>query len=346
VKDMENGSKARAVFAQTNEAGANRVIAFGREADGTLAGLESYDTGGAGDGVPHLTSQGSVVLTGDGSRLLVTNAGSGEISIFEVSGSRLDLLGTVSSGGTAPKSVAEHDGLVYVLNTGDPSLVGFRLRDGGLRPIDGGRIALGAESDPAQVGFTPDGTTLVVTDRGTDSIALYPVGADGRLAEPEVQPSSGPTPYGFAFASDGTLLVTEAFGAEKGKAAASSYRVTGSAATPVSRSVGNGRSEICWAVVTKDDRYAFTTNFADGAVSRYAIGSDGSLSLEEPVAGAAVEGQTGLRDEALTSDGDFLYAIDADGGRVFGWAVGEAGVLRSVGSWEGVPATVAGLAAS
>jgi hypothetical protein len=38
---------------------------------------------------------------------------------------------------------------------------------------------------------------------------------------------------------------------------------------PVSRSVGNGRSEICWAVVTSDDRYAFTTNFADGAVSRY-----------------------------------------------------------------------------
>ncbi len=343
---MENGSKGRAVYAQTNEAGTNRAIAFARAADGTLAALDTYETGGAGDGVPHLTSQGSVLLSGDGSRLLVTNAGSGEISVFAVSAERLDLIQKVSSGGAAPKSVAEHDGLVYVLNTGDPSLAGFRLGDAGLTPIDGARVALGEGSDPAQAGFTPDGATLVVTDRGTDSIVLHAVAADGRLAEPHVQPSSGPTPYGFAFASDGTLLVTEAFGAQKGKAAASSYRVSGSAATPVSRSIGNGRSEICWAVVSNDDRYVFTTNFADGAVSRYAIGSDGSIALEEPVAGAAVEGQTGLRDEALTRDGDFLYAIDADGGRVFGWAVGEAGALRSIGSWEGVPATVAGLAAS
>jgi hypothetical protein len=36
--------------------------------------------------------------------------------------------------------------------------------------------------------------------------------------------SSGPTPYGFAFAPDGTLIVTEAFGAQTGKAAASSDR--------------------------------------------------------------------------------------------------------------------------
>jgi 6-phosphogluconolactonase len=205
---------------------------------------------------------------------------------------------------------------------------------------------LPADSDPAQVGLAPDGATLVVTNRGTNSIALYPVDAEGLLGEPRLQPSSGPTPYGFAFASDGTLLVTEAFGAEKGKAAASSYRVGGATATPVSRSIGNGRSEICWAVVTKDDRYAFTTNFADGAVSRYAIGADGEITLEDAVAGAAVEGRAGLRDEGLTSDGSFLYAIDADSGRIFGWAVGDAGTLTPVGSWDDIPTTVAGLAAS
>jgi len=233
-----------------------------------------------------------------------------------------------------------------LVNTGDRSLVGFRLGDAGIEPVDGARAELPVESDPAQVGFAPDGSTLVVTDRGTDSIVLFPVDAQGRLGEPSMQPSSGPTPYGFAFASDGTLLVTEAFGAEKGKAAASSYRLDGGTATPVSRSVGNGRSEICWAVVTNDDRYVFTTNFADGAVSRYSIGSDGSITLDDPVAGKAVEGQPGLRDEALTADGSFLYALDADAGRIFGWSVGSGGSLTAVGSWEGVPATVAGLAAS
>jgi 6-phosphogluconolactonase len=119
------------VFVQTNEVDSNRVLAFRRGADGTLAELGSYETGGAGDGVPHLTSQGSVVLTGDG-RLLVTNAGSGELSLFGIGDAGLELVQTISSAGAAPKSVAEHGGLVYVLNTGDPSLAGFRLGSAGL----------------------------------------------------------------------------------------------------------------------------------------------------------------------------------------------------------------------
>jgi 6-phosphogluconolactonase len=332
------------IYVQTNEPDRNRVIAFGRAADGRLQGMASYETGGSGDGVPHLTSQGSIVISGDGTRLLVTNAGSGDVSVFAVSGERLELLASAATG-AAPKSVAEHDGLVYVLNTGEPSLAGFRLSDG-LEPIESSKRDLPAGSDPAQVGFTPDGSALVVTDRGTDSIAFYPVAQDRTLGEPQVQPSSGPTPYGFAFTGDGTLLVTEAFGAQAGKAAASSYRVSGLSATPVSRSIANGRSEICWAVVSKDERYVFTTNFADGAVSRYAIGADGSIELDDPVAGTSVDGEKGLRDEALSRDGRYLYAIDTDHGRIVGWAVADGGRLDAVGSWSGVPPTVAGLAAS
>jgi 6-phosphogluconolactonase len=333
-----------AVFVQTNEADGNRVIAFRRDEDGELSELGSYATGGAGDGKPHLTSQGSVVLSGDSSRLLVTNAGSGDLSVFAVGADGIVLVETAPTG-PAPKSVAEHGGLVYVLNTGTPSLVGFRVGQTGLEPIAGSFRELAEGSDPAQVGFTPDGSALVITDRGTDAIVQYPVEQSGRLGEAKVSPSSGPTPYGFAFAGD-TLVVTEAFGAQTGKAAASSYRLSGGAATPVSRSIGNGRSEICWAVVTSDGRYAFTTNFADGAVSRYAIGPDGSITLEDAAAGTAVEGQPGLRDEDLSGDGRFLYAVDADTRRVFGWAVRDGGRLEPLGAWEGVPATAAGLAAS
>jgi 6-phosphogluconolactonase len=82
-------------------------------------------------------------------------------------------------------------------------------------------------------------------------------------------------------------------------------------------------------------------------VSRYAIAADGSLSLEDATAGIAVEGKPGLRDEDLSSDGRFLYALDADDGRIYGWSVDAEGSLEPVGSWEGLlPATVAGLAAS
>jgi hypothetical protein len=91
------------------------------------------------------------------------------------------------------------------------------------------------------------------------------------------------------------------------------------------------RSEICWAVVTPDDRFAFANNFADGAVSRFAIDPDGSLSLEDATAGISVEGKPGLRDEDLSGDGRFLYAIDADGGLIYGWSEGAEGSLERSG---------------
>jgi hypothetical protein len=345
MQNQAAGPGSGFVYVQTNEPGRNRLLAFQRAGDGTLTPAGDYETGGAGDGKPHLTSQGSVVLTGDGRYLLVTNAASGDLSVFAVGPDGLSLVETVATG-QAPKSAAEHGGLVYVLNTGGPSLTGFRLSGAKIQPVADSMRELAVGADPAQVGFGPNGATLVVTLRGTNAIAVYPVAATGQLGKPLVQPSSGPTPYGFAFTKGGGLVVTEAFGAQVGKAAASSYRLSDAGAAPISRSVGNGRSEVCWAVVTSDGRYAFTTNFGDGAVSRYAIDDDGSITLDEAAAGLAMDGQKGLRDEALSGDGRFLYAIDADSGRVFGWAVGEGGSLAPIGSWEGLPTTVAGLAAS
>jgi 6-phosphogluconolactonase (cycloisomerase 2 family) len=159
--------------------------------------------------------------------------------------------------------------------------------------------------------------------------------------------SSGKTPYGFDFTVNGTMIVTEAFGGAAGAAAASSYALTdrGRLAS-VSGSVGDTRSEVCWAAITNDGRFAFVTNFGDGTISSYAIGDDGSLDLRDAVAGSARLGEKGIRDEAITRDGRYLYAIDADAQKVFGWTVSSEGELASIGAFEGVPETVAGLAAS
>jgi 6-phosphogluconolactonase len=343
---MNGTASAGAVYVQTNAA-PNEVIAFRRADDGSLDRIGSVATGGDGDGSPHLQSQGSVTLTGDGRHLLVTNAASDDLSVFSVAADGSIELQDCVHTGASPRSVAEHDGLVVVLNTGQPGVASFRLDAEGIEPVEGGVKALEAsDADPAQVGFSPDGSMVVITERGIDSIVTYEVASDGTFGDSREIASQGPTPYGFAFTSGGTLVVTEAFRAEKGAAAASSYAIVDGSLEPRTASVGNGRSEICWAVVTPDDRFAFTTNFADGAVSRYAIAADGSLSLEDATAGIAVEGMAGLRDEDLSSDGRFLYAIDADGGRIYGWSVDAEDTLEPVGSWEGLPATVAGLAAS
>jgi hypothetical protein len=52
-----------------------------------------------------LGSQGSVTLTGDGRFLLVTNAGSNEVSSFAVHGAHVTLRSKVSSGGMMPTSI-------------------------------------------------------------------------------------------------------------------------------------------------------------------------------------------------------------------------------------------------
>ena len=344
MNDTRTSGASKAVYVQTN-ASPNEVIAFRRSDDGSLDRVGSVATGGDGSGSPHLQSQGSVALTGDGQTLLVTNAGSDDLSVFSVASDGSLALRDRADAGSTPRSVAERDGLVVVLNTGEPSLVAFRLSADSIARVPGEQV-LASDADPAQVGFSPDGSMVVITQRGTDSIATHEVGPDGTFGASSTVASQGPTPYGFGFASGGTLVVTEAFRAEKGAAAASSYAIVDGSLEPRSGSIGNGRSEICWAVVTPDDKFAFTTNFADGAVSRYAIAADGSLSLEDATAGIAVDGMTGLRDEDLSEDGRFLYVIDADGGRIFGWSVGAGGALEPVGSWEGLPATVAGLAAS
>lgn len=335
------------VYVQTNDADRNEVLAFGRSADGTLASRGAIATGGRGTGKPHLASQSSVALSDDGRHVLVVNAGSDDVSLLAVDRGGLRLADRVASGGVAPTSVAVSGPLAYVLNNGSASIAGFRIDGGRLVALDGSSRPLSSpDADPAQIAFSHDGRTLAVTERGTDSISTFAVDERGYAEGPATIRSSGKTPYGFGFTRDGAMIVTEAFGGTIGKAAASSYSLVGSALSPVSGSVGDTRSEVCWAVVTADGRYAYVTNFGDGTISSYEIARDGGLILREAVAASTRLGEKGVRDEAITRDGRHLYAIDADARQLFGWTIGASGELFPVGTIDGLPDTVAGLAAS
>src|SRR4029079_7050848 len=105
-----------AVYVQTNDAEKNEVVAYRRESDGSLSKIGSFETGGSGTGKPHLPSQSSIVLSDDGSWLLVPTDGSDTISLFAAEPDGLRLADTVSSGGGTPTSVAVHGALVYGAN--------------------------------------------------------------------------------------------------------------------------------------------------------------------------------------------------------------------------------------
>ena len=75
-----------AVFIISNSVDRNEVIAFAQVADGTLHESGKVPTGGRGSGGNNdpLESQGSLTLSQDHSLLFAVNAGSGEISVFDV----------------------------------------------------------------------------------------------------------------------------------------------------------------------------------------------------------------------------------------------------------------------
>ena len=337
-----------AVYVQTNDAEKNEVVAYRRESDGSLSNVGSFETGGSGTGKPHLPSQSSIVLSDDGAWLLVANGGSDTISLFAVEPHGLRLADVVWSGGGTPTSVAVHGSLVYVANNANASVSGFKIVSDKLEALDGSMRSLSSDgADPAQISFSPDGMTLVVTERGSNSISAFAVDEQGYADGPTTIACPGETPYGFDFTSGGTLVVTEAFGGAKGKAAASTYALSEPGQlSPVSASVADTRSEVCWAAVTKDGRFVYVTNFGDSTISSYSIAADGTIELSEAVAGSTRLGEPGVRDEAISNDGRYLYALDADAQKVHGWRIDADGRLSEIGATDGLPSTVAGLAAS
>src|SRR5262245_47933706 len=209
-----SGALSATLYTETNSASGNQVQVYESTPDGIPTLVAEVATGGLGSGAG-LGSQGALALSSDHRLLFAVNAGSNDVSSFEVVGTHgLRLVSRVSAGGTAPISLSTHGDLLYVLNSGGTgNIAGFHIRhDGSLQAITGSSQPLSsAASGPAQVGFDRDGDTVVVTEKNTNKIVIYHV-TDGRAGEPEVHASHGTTPFGFAFDRRDDLLVSEAFG--------------------------------------------------------------------------------------------------------------------------------------
>jgi 6-phosphogluconolactonase len=334
-----------AVYTLTNDPAGNPVQVFQRAGDGSLTPAGEFATGGTGTGTG-LGNQGALVLDGD--LLFAVNPGSDSISSFRVHGSKLELLDTDASGGDQPISLTVDDGLLYVLNEGGTGNISGHTvsRQGTLSPLAGSTQPLsGVGVDPAQVEFDPSGDTLVVTEKNTNLIDTYAVDpATGLASGPSPQPSAGATPFGFAFDRRGHLIVSEAFGGAADASAVSSYGVEGGIIDPISPSVATTETAACWIVVTKNGRYAYTTNTGSGSISGYSVDHGGALALLDADGVTASTGP-GPIDMALTRSSRVLYALNSGDGTISGFRVGADGSLTSIVGASGLSAAATGLAA-
>ena len=340
---------AGAVFTMTNGSAKNKVVVYSRAVSGALTLVGRTATGGRGTGGT-INNQGGLALTSDGKWLYVVNAGSDSVSVFLVNGTSLTRTDVESSQGDRPISVAMRGTLVYVLNAGGGGNVrGFR-RDasGHLTFINGSARPLSASNVmPLQVGIARDSSQVIVTERATDKITHYKVTATGAIDPPIATNSVGDEPFGFDFAPDGTLVVSEAANHVNDASSVSSYRFNASG-TPVvvSGAVGTTETAACWVTVTPNGKFAYETNTPDHSISGFSLGSNGSLTLLNANGITAATGAGSFPiDLDSSADSKFLYVLAAGTDRILVYAIGTNGSLTAQPGVGGLPAATNGLVA-
>ena len=337
----ELGPGEGAAFAMTNRSLANQIITYKRAANGKLTRVSSVLTRGNGIGTD-LDTQGALRLSDDHRFLYAANAGSDNITVFAVNGTRLTFLQKVYAG-DVPNSLTIHDDLLYVL---DGSVAGNGIRgfkrasNGTLTPLPGSfRLLSSPIAVPGQVEFSPDGRLLLVTHKTTNlalpppnAIDVFAVASNGLAsALPKRNASNGLRPFSMAFRSNSELLVVESFNAAPDASAVSTYRVSSNGNFDViSGSIPNKQTDSCWVVITEDGRYAFIANFGSGTISSYRFNSTGAVTLlDGDAAFLGIDSQP--VDLALSADSRYLYLLLRGTGGVASFEIGAGGALTPLG---------------
>jgi 6-phosphogluconolactonase (cycloisomerase 2 family) len=333
-----------AIFVQTDAADGNTIVAYDQTAAGGLTRAGSYPTGGdggtlGGSVVDHLASEGSLAYDAATRQLYAINAGSNTITVFAVHGDRLARRQVIGTDGQFPVSVAIHGNLVYVLNAlGGGSVSGFVQSDGFLVPVPAWHRALGLNPDqtpqftstPGQIGFSPDGSRLVVTTKnGGNTIDVFTVGELGPSTRPAVTSLPGAVPFGFTFDNFGHLVVTEA-----GPDAVSTFSMAPDGQLTQLGTIATGQAATCWVTVTDGTLYA--SNAGSGTESVLRDDAAGRLTLL-----GATTTDAGTVDATAPAGGRYLYVQAGGPGNVDAFRVDPAGTLTETGSVT-VPGAVGG----
>ena len=341
----QEGGARHYAYIETNDARDNHVLVFEQRSGGQLKEMASVPTDGRGNGGS--LGQGALALTADGHTLFAVNNGTNSISVFRVNGSTLTLLEIVSSGGTGPISIAENDGLVYVLNAGGATnnIYGFAwTRVAGLIPIPGSKMGLSTASPtPVQIGINPDASQVVVTENATNLIEVFNLSWDGRPSPAVVNKSAGLTPFGFAFDSLGNLLVSDANGGAAGVSYGSSYAIDPTGMLhPHTALAPTHQTAACWATTDSEGRYLYLADAGSNAITGFRILHTGAI---QPLSSNGLTASTDPHpiDMASSKNDEYLYVLSNMGGAIDEYEIQLDGTLTRIGSVIGLPNSISGI---
>ncbi len=334
-----------AVFVQTDNTAGNTIVAYERTATGGLQQVGSYPTGGnggqlTGSVVDHLSSEGSLAYDAQARLLYAVNAGSNTITVFAVRGDTLILSQVISSGGQFPVSIAVHGNQVFVLNAlGGASVAGFIQAGGHLIPVPSWQRDLGLGTTPAtvftgtpgQIGFTPDGSHLVVTTKGAaNTVEVFQAGPSGLSAEPTVTSLPGEVPFGFTFDPYGHLVI-----AETGTNTVATFAIAPDGTLTQLGSAATGQAATCW-ITSAPQGTLYASNAGSASESALSTQPDGAVTLL-----GSTPTDAGTVDAAASPDGQYLYVQTGGAGIVDAYHINPGGSLTETGSVT-VPGAVGG----
>jgi 6-phosphogluconolactonase (cycloisomerase 2 family) len=229
-------------------------------------------------------------------------------------------------------SITTNGHLVYVLNTGaEGSVSGFRVAGGRLHPIQDSTRSLGLTiptdttqftSTPGQVAFSPDGSQLIVTTKGSsNAVDVFTVTPDGRPSvSPVVNSESGTVPFAVSFDPAGHLLVAEA-----GTNALATFSLAADGSATLLDAVPTGQAATCWVALAQG--FAYVSNAGSASLSGFQAAPNGDLT---DVGNTTTD--PGTVDASASTGGQFLYVQTGKNGIVDGFAVNADGSLSEVGS--------------
>ncbi len=334
------------IYTASNATTGNQILAFDQLKDGSLRAVGTIATGGTGTG-SGLGNQSGLALSPDRRLMFAVNAGSNEISTFRFQNRLPKLVSKVASGGTRPVSITIQGDRLYVVNAGSDDVVGFSVDEWGqLKQLPNSRRALsGTGTGPAQIRFSPDGRFVVVTEKTTNLISTFPVTRGGYLGNRVSNPSSAKTPFGFSFDRQGDLLVSEAAGGPPNISSISSYKLMNNGQLKViTASASTHQLAACWVVVSRNGKYAYTSNTASGTLSGFMINADGSLQAITPDGKTGTVGDgSGPIDLAVSRNGRFVNSLNGGNGSISAFQMVDGGGLKNAFTLTNVPKSANGL---
>ena len=333
------------VFVLSNDNVKNEVLTYQLGSDGQFDLRAHVATGGSGSGgtTDPLQSQGSLTLNGDHNLLFAVNAASGTVSSFHIVGGFPVLVDVESSGGAFPTAVTEHNGTVYVLNAGGSGAIEMFRTDGSgkLHEVTNSKVFLtGTNSGGSSISVSPNGQWLVVIEKASNSIDVFPIHGDGTLGTVVANKSVTAGVFATVFTPSGQLIVSENQPNGTDVSSISTYTINSNGSlTAITQSLPTFGDGNCWNAISPNGKLVYADNSATSAVAGFSVAPNGALA---PIGGTIVStlpgGATNL-DMTISGDGKYLFNLLSGAGAIGVYTINSDGTLNQLGDIQGLPKT-------